>query len=88
MIPTGVMFPGHDSLRRRRPNVGARPNWDAGIGMKRVHIVRFGHRDDHRTVWATLDVERLRVHVPEIVPSKFMSRVRLAAFAGVNPASI
>src|SRR4030081_2599126 len=32
--------------------------------MERVHIVRFGHRNEHRPVWAALDVKRLRIYMP------------------------
>src|SRR5437870_8923803 len=48
---------------RRRADVGAVPNLGAGIGMERVHIVRFGDRNDHCPVWTALDVKRLGVHV-------------------------
>ncbi len=32
-------------------------------GIKRINVVRFGHRNDHRSVRAALDVKRLSVNV-------------------------
>ena len=70
------------------PNV-ALPDNAAIHSVERVHIIRFGHGDDHcPAAWAAFDVKWLRINVAEIVPSKFRSRVRLAAAlrreSGVN----
>ena len=32
-------------------------------GVERIHIIRFGHRNDHWAAWTALDVKRLRINV-------------------------
>ena len=46
-----------------RTNIGARPDREPRRGIKRIHIVRFRHRNDHRPIWTALDVKRLSVNV-------------------------
>jgi hypothetical protein len=41
----------------------ALPNHRAGSGTQRINIIRFGHRNDHRPIWPTFDIERLGVNV-------------------------
>src|SRR5262245_45764424 len=50
------------TCQHRRAKV-ALPN-DAAIDrVKRVHIIRFGDRNDHWAVWTALDVKRLGINV-------------------------
>ncbi len=56
--------PAWKTGRDRGPDVGALPNNRAGGGIERINIIRSGHDDDHRSVRAALDVERLSVNVP------------------------
>ena len=46
-----------------RTNIGARPDREACGGIERINVIRFGDSNDHRPVWAALDVKRLRVNV-------------------------
>ncbi len=46
-----------------RTNIGARPDREACRGIKRINVIRFCDGNDHRPVWAALDVKRLRVNV-------------------------
>ena len=68
------------TLWRRRADVGARPNRQAGVGMKRVNIIRFGHRNYHWAVWTALDIKRLCINVTrdcsvEVQVARQVSRV-------------
>src|SRR5213075_1254491 len=47
----------------RRTNIGARPDREAGRGVKRINIVRFGYGNHHRAVGAAFDVKGLGVDV-------------------------
>ena len=51
------------ACRHRRANV-ALPNNGAVYSIERVHIIRFGYRNDRRpAAWTVVDVKRLRVNV-------------------------
>jgi hypothetical protein len=39
------------------------PNHCASRGVQRIHIIRFGYRNDHWAAWTALNVKRLRVNV-------------------------
>src|SRR5262245_6602569 len=41
----------------------ALPCHSTGSGIERIDIVGFGDRNDHRPVWASFDVKRLRINI-------------------------
>ena len=65
---TGVpVIPGRIKTSARggwdgRTNISARPDREARRGIKRINIVRFSNRNDHRPIRTALDVKRLSVN--------------------------
>ena len=72
------------------PKIGARPNREACRGVKRINIVRLGHRNDHRPTRTALNVKWLGVHfagngaIEVEVASKVRNRGRRKCRVDVN----
>ena len=70
---TGVpVMPMGSNLVQMRSSAGtggahiSLPDNAAVHSVERVHIIRFGHRNDHRpAAWTALDVKRLRINVAD-----------------------
>ena len=51
---------------QRLANIVALPNDAAIEGVERIHIIRFGYRNDRRpAAWTVVDVKRLRIDVAD-----------------------
>ena len=87
MMPTGLMFP-HGRPEVTGGPMSALPNHRAGNGVERINIIRFGDGNDHRAVWAALDVKRLRVNVAEDRAVKVQVADQICRVEGVNAGSI
>ena len=88
MMPMDQIGATEIVCRHRRAHISL-PDDAAVYSVERVHIIRFGHRNDRwPAAWPVIDVKRLRVNFAGIVPSKFRSRVRFAAADGVKAESM
>ena len=61
--PHGTYLSAGKIRFRHRSTYIPLPDNAAIRSIQRIHVIRFGHHNDHWTVWTTLDVKRLRVNV-------------------------